>query len=372
MDISRRRMLQSGSVLVGGTVLLTSTASQSGLAAETWNVNDITIKNGQGTISKIIIRESDLKIDLEWKGIENTDENVLFSIEVYDSESEEYLTWNGASGEINIEGQSSGNGTIGDDLSWASPPGDINLLSNESPLDSTEFKASNGNIRETDVKLRIKFEHPDVATTDSVTFTVTVHNKEIIENFEDSDMSEYSGDIGSFTTQSDIVFAGQYSVRSNIVTQSSRAITSLEGDGLNYYPERGDTFEVRSYHGGQETNGDLYFAVGNHTNGSTIDNGYRLLVSPRQDRIALFVRNDTNISTIDDKSTTIPSGEWLRWVIDWGDSGDFNINIYDSEDNLLGTVSGNNTDHDSGGIGFRYFDDSGTGAIHFDEVRTIE
>lgn len=203
MDVSRRNFLRSGVFLIGGTASLASTGTRTGLAADVWSVNDVAIKNVKGDISQLIINESDLAVDFEWRGIDNADENVVFKLGVWDSEQEKYISWNGSSGEIDLGGKENGSGRVGEDVPWADSPGDINLLSEGSPLNTPDFEADEGETVVTDVKLQLSFMHSNKEAHSDVLFSVEVNNTRLENAFTDNLAVWYRETVGSGATVED-------------------------------------------------------------------------------------------------------------------------------------------------------------------------
>ena len=188
-----------------------------------------------------------------------------------------------------------------------------------------------------------------------------------IDDFEDNDISEYSGDTGQFSTQTGTVESGTYALE----TTGSGYDTMFSTSGLDTYPQQGDTFEYYFRFGSAGSEGGMAFAY----DGSGQEY-YRIYVSDGQKfEINKWVAGSD--STIAGGASQLSSdngtGEWFRAEVEWND-GDSDIvaHIYDSTDTEVGgspiTASGE-TDYNHTGIGWEfdgskmYFDSASLSAL---------
>lgn len=171
-----------------------------------------------------------------------------------------------------------------------------------------------------------------------------------LDGFEDQDITEYSGDTGSFSTSSTQAHTGTYSLTSS----ASATIVDINTD-----IEVGARFHTRLYLNTGTTAGFL-FGV------STLDDHYRVDID-EGGAIALSVTEGGTETAIDAEAPSIPDTEWLHVRVDWDHNGEFTIVVFDSSGNEQGRLEATeaNPTFETGGIGF-YND--GTGAVYFDEV----
>lgn len=164
---------------------------------------------------------------------------------------------------------------------------------------------------------------------------------DIIDDFEDGGISEYSGDTHAFETNSNSpVYNGSYSLKS---TANNEKIFSTEGSGLNYYPQPGDIIELRYYREG----GGISFFYG--VNGNT-NEGYRVQLRQGGE---FEVRNYANGNTLaHDTNVNIPKNEWTKVRIEWGSGGHHELYWYDSAGSQLSNISFDHSTHTSRGIGW--------------------
>jgi len=179
----------------------------------------------------------------------------------------------------------------------------------------------------------------------------------VIDDFEDNDISEYSGDTGEYTVQSTTVKVGSYALEiPNISGDGGRHIQSLSG--LDKYPQAGDTFEfwVRSEVGNSATPG---FALQNDAKNDCYD----ILFNDSTLGIRKF--SGGSVSTLSSVSHTISAATWYRIVVEWGGGGVITATVYDSSGSEVSNVSANDTTYTGGGI---FCGGAGTGgdAWYFD------
>lgn len=215
----------------------------------------------------------------------------------------------------------------------------------------------------------------DTSDTESGTYTVTVQGagdsysftvavEEIVDDFEDNNISEYTGDTGAFSTVQSPVQNGNYSLEYDASGQE------IFGTGLSTKPSRGETLK---YYGRTTTNNDrcvTYFYVSNAVKGSV--DGYGLA--------APNTRGDTfQLNRYDSGSATSLASKTFDFVIDkWYEvtvkstSSDLTVELRDEAGTLLETLSATDNTHSGSDIGFRGVDSSFGGENHYwDNIRKI-
>jgi hypothetical protein len=182
-----------------------------------------------------------------------------------------------------------------------------------------------------------------------------------IDDFEDADLAEYSGDIVSFQVQNNIVYERTEALEMTNDDDSRHEIYSLDGDGLPRYPSSGDTFSFRIYFENADSSGEFWFGV------QDTDNLYRAMVQPNISGIEIRKADGGFVSTISNTSAAIPIGEWLEGVIEWKSNGDITFTLNDASGAEVASASGNDGTYSSGGIGWDGFADEFSGySIYYD------
>lgn len=192
--------------------------------------------------------------------------------------------------------------------------------------------------------------------------TVTVAAATTIDNFEDQDLSEYSGNTGSWQFSTSAL-EGSYSLEA--ASGASTGDTIISQSGLNAYPSRGDEifFNAESPNSGRI---QLLFLV------NDADNHY-LASHDIGNTLKLFKKeagvNSGNYEVIDDSggssSTSINSstGTNYRHRIYPKSGGDIVFEVIDPSDgSVLASRTVTESTFSSGGIGIR--SDGTTGVIH--------
>lgn len=163
-----------------------------------------------------------------------------------------------------------------------------------------------------------------------------------IDDFEDGDISEYSGDTGGYVVDQVNVQTGSYSLHVD-GTQEGPIIRS--SSGLDRYPSQGDKWEFWCRDGGSG-NLNLNMEYGNPDESTR---GYAINVSPRVDEFRLIENSQGVIAST---SQTFNANEWYRVVVDWGTDDSHSCTVYDSSGTQLATVSATDSNHTSGGVGW--------------------
>ncbi len=154
---------------------------------------------------------------------------------------------------------------------------------------------------------------------------------------------------------------------------TSSVVVSASLEGKSEYIQQGDTFSSSFYLDDSLAEALIYFAVQDtyRTNNGKRAIGYQVKIDGGN--IYLNVESDENtISNIDTDSVSVNSQEWYHIEGDFGKDGEITIRLYDSVDNKLGEVSGNDTTFDSGGIALGCNNEaSGVSEAYFDKI-TLE
>lgn len=185
----------------------------------------------------------------------------------------------------------------------------------------------------------------------------------VIDDFERGDLSPYTNYDTGFSIQTSQVYEGSYSAGA---TSAGGGMESMPGNGLNYYPVRGDVIEYFAWLGPGTTAIEFGFGVQNTTGGNkSNENWYETAMrQPTEDdgtnateSIHIGKRKngswDTRTGGEIRTRGTLPTGEWLRGVIEWG-STRITFTVYQSDGSggwtSLGSVYIDDSEWDTGGV----------------------
>jgi len=206
-------------------------------------------------------------------------------------------------------------------------------------------------------------------------------NETVVDDFGDGDLSEYTEArnfnrfSGTFGIEESAT--GDRYLRGESSSPEGSNPNFLSLSGLNYYPSRGDKIQYYTKYEGRSTS-RFQFGVQSWDNNSR--EGYRVSLNARDgpgsrnpDSLVLLKHeNDTEeVLATEDASLTNYRGEWLRTVVDWGDS--IRVTVYDSNDDDLATLSVRDTTYSEGGIGFTlrsYY--NGSNSTSWDRVTAVK
>lgn len=191
-----------------------------------------------------------------------------------------------------------------------------------------------------------------------------------IDDFEDNDIAEYTGNTGPFDVVSTTAFEGTYSLKGS---SGGSLATIVSTSGLNAYPAQGDTIDYRAYTtdtdpagtGGDSARAGMLFGV--TESGGNISDGYGAINNYADDNIQLQKfsgggRSGLNSTTIDWSSY---NSEWIRGEIEWDST--ITYTVYDDAGTVIDTVSASDSSYTSGGIGW-YINAAGNGSCFYDDA----
>lgn len=201
----------------------------------------------------------------------------------------------------------------------------------------------------------------------------------MVDDYEDNDISEYSGATGTLGTDTDALL-GSYAAYTPSGADNV-FVYSEDGDGLNYYPAAGDKVAVYSKDNSGSDFPTVFFALNDTGSGVT---GYSWFLSANSDELELR-RHDgmtgADISTsrttlADDTSPTVNYDTWYEIEWHWLTDGTISGKAYevDQTDGTRGTEIASVSTTDSNyvgdtGVGFGVqAGDAGGGTI-FDHYR---
>lgn len=156
----------------------------------------------------------------------------------------------------------------------------------------------------------------EITVDGEIVWTKTTTPNTIVD-FESGNISAFSGDTGGFVVESGGAYQGDNYLQLNGI--SGQYIFSYPGDGLNYYPQRGDKFELFYYSNGFQTGEPpfeevpIFGAEDNSTYYSCFINGH-------DGKFQLGGGNSNNSTSV-----TYPDQTWIRILIGFDSNGDGTI-----------------------------------------------
>lgn len=163
---------------------------------------------------------------------------------------------------------------------------------------------------------------------------------DVIDDFEDQDIAEYTGDTGAASITTDSSFVGNLDA-ALAMSDGQNEIRSTSG--LSNYPAQGDIWRWQTYipsggkprfgWGVQDSN-NLYFLEYNEPDG-----------------LLRFVKREggTN-SELATASVTFPTGEYVETEIEWRTNGRHLVEVFDSTDASIATLDVEDSSYTSGGV----------------------
>jgi len=182
---------------------------------------------------------------------------------------------------------------------------------------------------------------------------------DIVDSFEDGDISEYTGDTGNYSAQTGGATSpqdGSYHLNGTSGTSSFMYSES----GLENYPSAGDTFQFWIYHGNKDDFTRTFWAVSGDKNTS-----YSIFLDRRNGGRTVALRKDDN-DVIASGPNRANTDSWYRFRIIWGTNGDMTVQMYDSSGNKELEFTGNSSAYTSGGIGFSSNSPSQNSDVYWD------
>lgn len=229
--------------------------------------------------------------------------------------------------------------------------------------------------------VRLQFRHDDPVTrtynipgntraqtesTDAVRFeTDESTTLPLLDDFEENDLSIYTGDDGDFEIQDGVAYQQDFALRADAADSQI-----IDADRLVEY---GSRFHVR-VQGESNTEPAFLFGV------EDTDNWYKAVLDTADGEIRLELSEGGSVSTIGTESVSIPTGEWLHLRVDWLPDGEYEIYVEQDDETAVGTLSTSETEPTiiDGGYGFasedttglKYFDMATTSRISVDASAT--
>lgn len=218
--------------------------------------------------------------------------------------------------------------------------------------------------------------------TETGTYTLNINNQtveisvsNIVDNFEDGDISKYSvvDSAGNVNVTSNAAFEGSFGIE--FTGSGGPQIQSTSG--LDNYPSSGDTYSVKfnmvqGPQSGAIENSQIFFGVQSL---SDFPNSYNIETIFRNDgnddEIKLRDRNGSGVIA-SDTTLNLSLKNWYTVRTSWGKSGDISVELLDG-DTTVTTISTTDTSYSDGGIGFGTNSSTSgdTVELYFDDAKLL-
>ena len=195
------------------------------------------------------------------------------------------------------------------------------------------------------------YNNPTATSSESIEDTFLA-----ADDFEDDDISEYSGQTTLFDTNTPFAFDGTYGL-DNGGDEAARANTGGIYR-LDQVVSQGETFRFMQYIDISAGSGDetcVKFGVQNP--GSANDNYAVCLEQFGTDRVSLVkdaIDNEASGSVLATSNVTFASG-WYEVEVEWEVDDDITVYLYEADGTLVTSITDNDTSYTTGGIGFTYW-----------------
>lgn len=172
----------------------------------------------------------------------------------------------------------------------------------------------------------------------------------IVDDWEDNDLAEwsFSSASGSAQTQSSVAYEGTYALE--IVWSSSGtngSIASYDGDGLEAYPEKGDTFRFYSR---TDDAGTFMYHGWAPQGGAHFPDGYYAGYDLRDDTFVLTERGGSGQLGSDSTSETLSTGTWYETKIEWKTNDTIVATLSEPGASAIASVSASSSAYTSKGV----------------------
>jgi hypothetical protein len=177
------------------------------------------------------------------------------------------------------------------------------------------------------------------------------------DDYEDNNITEYSGDTTLFNAVGTPVYGGSYSLKP---TNTSGKTT----DGIFRFDQtinQGEIIRYMQYVNTSGTSDEPCTLFGVQSPGTNNQNYAVCLEQFGTDRISLarnVANNDTSGTVLATSTVTYTTG-WYEVVIDWQTNDDIDVYLYNSSGSLVTSISANDTNYTSGGYGYAFWYQNG-------------
>jgi len=188
--------------------------------------------------------------------------------------------------------------------------------------------------------------------------SVVYRSQDTIESFESGGLSAYGGGKTNPNVQTGTVYNGTYALE---ITTSNFGGDIISDTGRTL--QQGDRFSARVYVASGGGAGSVLFG----TDAESSPNGYGIQLSDSGYIRVHTVDNGAFGSILAGKSTNVPTGEWVRVVVNWKTDGTITATLYDSAGTEVESLTTSDSTYTQGGIGWW----GQGGSTYYDELATL-
>lgn len=164
--------------------------------------------------------------------------------------------------------------------------------------------------------VRLQHDGSQYAAHDALTASAIPDS--VVDNFEDNGLTEYTTFAGNFETRTSDVVEGTYGFGNSSNAGSITLIHSLEGNGLDYYPQKGDKFSCLMLDPTGTENNLPIVMFGLFNDSGTI-RGYGANHYPSNDEINIVEVADNSFTILQTGTPSISKGTWYDYEVEWHD-----------------------------------------------------
>jgi FlaG/FlaF family flagellin (archaellin) len=193
-------------------------------------------------------------------------------------------------------------------------------------------------------KVTVSVNHNDISDEYIQRFNISGSGTQLISAFENNNIDPWRGNTGAWTTTTNNAIEGKKSLKGNGTGDTAETIFSEPGDGLEYYPSKGDI--ISAYHReNNSTNDRIRAGIGwaiEQLSGTTL-NGYG--IDPQGDNNEVILNKYDSSGGFYDLervlSISFSDTDFLNWIeieVEWhnGNGSEaedtFVINVYEIDD----------------------------------------
>lgn len=215
------------------------------------------------------------------------------------------------------------------------------------------------------IELYMYYDNTSATTTSDISAVFNAY-----DDFEDNNITEYSGDNSKFATAGTFAFGGGYGL------DASPNPNAKATDGIgrtDFTISQGEIIRYMQYIDTTVGNTDevcTMFAVQSPV---TANQNYGVCLEQFGiDRVSLVknVQNTDSSGTLLSSSTISFSDGWYEVEIDWQTNDDIDVAVYDDTGVLVATTSANDGTYTSGGFGFTFWGQNGGWDSYVSRPRT--
>jgi len=181
----------------------------------------------------------------------------------------------------------------------------------------------------------------------------------IIEDFEDGNLNEYSGDTGDFGLSTTEVKNGSTSLELKVDGNNRKISTSSK-----QIPHGTTKFNVYL----TQDNVSFFVVYGNPS-GSSFNDSYVFGKNNADGTLfwkkysgGSFVRNETS-------SCNFPENEWIECELNWTSGGSHTLTVRNASGTQIGQVTATDSEYSPNGLGFNHNKSSGSSTAYIDFIR---